>query len=180
MVTRQHYLILIKCKLNQFKQVVGGVYIKLPCVMQDLSLNRSIQMGFCRDQLQVSAIKYCFINYWKSKCKSSANKIYGWHKVCQNIENRAAKLINLDFLNWKDASKSWLQMSEFLPVESYMRSCVGWSCSTMSHSLPPWHAYLSEQNDMLALLLESEYPFPGWYDNLRWISLVTQFFSDCV
>lgn len=140
--------------------------------MEDLSLDKSISNGILKRSV---AIKFSFINYWKSKYKSNANKVYGWYKVWQNIASRAAKLRKLV------GHKHKLSLDVRVPArsESTMRSCIGWGCSPapVPHVRLPWHANLSEQG-MLALLLGSEsISFHGrcylTVSGLQWVCLET-------
>lgn len=116
------------------------------------------QIGFCRDELQVKTMKYCFINNWKSKYKSSVNKIYGWYKACQNIENWVAKLSNLDVFNCRMQTKGELRCQGSCPYRVLHEKLHRLGCSSApgAHSPLVWHASLSEENDMLALLLAPE------------------------
>lgn len=160
LIRSQCYLISIKCKINRFSHLVVGIYQRRfdkPWLDKPWKICHWIdvfQMGFWRDQMQVSSIKFSFIYYWKSKDKSNANKFYGWYKVWQNIASRAAMLSKLV------GHKHKLSLDVRVPArsESTMRSCIGWGCSPapVPRVLLPWHANLSEQEDMLALLLGYE------------------------
>lgn len=68
--------------------------------------------------------------------------------------------------------------------ESTTKNCISWGCSPapVPHALLPWHADLSEQEDMLALLLGSEsisfHGYVAWMVLLNYVRSPMSVFRD--